>query len=44
MGDGTQPSQVMPNITPIEAHKSQKVMFSQENLIRVQKIFQDICK
>jgi hypothetical protein len=29
----------MPNITPMEAHKSQEVMNSQEKLIPVEEIF-----
>ncbi len=34
----------MPNITPRKAKKSQEVVNSQENLITIQKIFQDISK
>jgi hypothetical protein len=34
----------MPNTTPVEAHKSQKIMNSQEKLIIVKEIFLDIGK
>ncbi len=34
----------MPNTTPLEAHKSQEVVNSQEKLITIEEIFLDIGK